>query len=346
MINTSRNYAEGLVGPLDRSSYQTQRDVSQNTYNTNWQAIQNQYKILQEKLKSQQDTANKDYANNIANVVDNSFSRTRDTNNNLVNKGLTVSGLNDIKQQAETAQKGTDVLKLLDKVGNSATDVVNQLGSANSSLASKEANLNNSLGNTLGTIGAKDVSTQMNYNKILANLAGAKDTRDMNNKLAAEQRAANAASMSANSSTNKAKEALNDFYKKASINEILSSGSTSDADKKSMLATLFGIKNSGDVVDNFNTNAHASENYNNQLDALNKELNNLNSTYKPNGSAFEPIGSLTNAFSGYKISNAPQIKQQTNSDTEANRVKIQDAIDALKQKGINYTDLAMLYGSN
>lgn len=330
MANVSRQYAEGLVGPLDNSSYQTQRDVSQNTYNTNWQALQNQYKVLQEKLKQQQDTANKDYANGLANVIDNSFSRSKDVNTNLVNRGLTASGVKDVKQQAETAQKGSDVLKLLDKVGSSAVDTTNQLSSANSSLASKEANLNNSLGNTLGNIGAKDVSSQLNYNKVLANIAGAKDTRDANNKLAAEQRAINAAAMAASSSTNKAKEALNNFYKKAAINEVLSSGNMSDTDKKSTLATLFGVINSNDVVDAFNSDAHATENYNNQIDALNKVINNTD----------------TSKITSDILKNATPEQKLLNSLLQNGEGKVYDRSGGAAQKLVNYLSEAYQSQSN
>ena len=40
----SRDYAKGLVGELDRTIYNTQRDVAQRTHQTNWQNLQKQYK--------------------------------------------------------------------------------------------------------------------------------------------------------------------------------------------------------------------------------------------------------------------------------------------------------------
>ena len=54
MATRGRDYAENLVGALDRGSYQKQRDAIRKTYNTNWQNIQNQYKNLTEKIKRQQ----------------------------------------------------------------------------------------------------------------------------------------------------------------------------------------------------------------------------------------------------------------------------------------------------
>ena len=70
MANRGREYAESIIGPLDRSAYNQQRDVVQNTYNTNWQNVQNQYKNLQDKLKLRQEQANKDFAEGLVDVAE------------------------------------------------------------------------------------------------------------------------------------------------------------------------------------------------------------------------------------------------------------------------------------
>ena len=71
MANRGREYAEELVGALDRGAYNQQRDVAKATYNTNWENVQNQYKNLQDKLKLQQQRANRDFAEGLVNVADN-----------------------------------------------------------------------------------------------------------------------------------------------------------------------------------------------------------------------------------------------------------------------------------
>ena len=115
MANKGREYAENLVGALDRSAYNQQRDVAQNTYNTNWQNVQNQYKNLQDKLKLQQQKANRDFAEGLVDVAENSFNRERIGSGNLANRGLLASGLTNMLNQADTMQKGEDISKLYKK---------------------------------------------------------------------------------------------------------------------------------------------------------------------------------------------------------------------------------------
>ena len=68
----SRSYAEQLVGNLDNSFYNKQRDVAQQSYKTNWENLQNQYKNLQEKLKKQQEEANIAFNERLSSVAESS----------------------------------------------------------------------------------------------------------------------------------------------------------------------------------------------------------------------------------------------------------------------------------
>ena len=102
----SRDYAKGLVGELDRTIYNTQRDVAQRTHQTNWQNLQNQYKNLTEELKTTQEEANRNYANTMANIAGEGFDRMRGYNADLVNRGVAQSGTRDLAQQANIEKKG------------------------------------------------------------------------------------------------------------------------------------------------------------------------------------------------------------------------------------------------
>lgn len=275
MANAGRQYAEGLVGPLDRSLYETQRNVAQQSYNTNWEALQNQYKNLQEQLKKRQANANKDYANGLVQVAENSFDRMNNANANMVNRGLTTSGLNNLVQQSDTTQKGEEIAKLLKSAGDVATKTAEQLKNGNTTVASKEASLNKGLGDTLGNIGAKETSAQMSYNAGLAGIAGNKDARDMENALASAQREASATASGYN--TKEQDEELNDFYKKVAINDLLNTKDMSDRQKANSLSILFEKRNADDIVSGFNKNVTATETYNKKLKELEKEKKKVDS---------------------------------------------------------------------
>ena len=240
-----RKYAEDLVGALDRSYYNTQRDVANQAYQTNWGNLQNQYKNLQDKLKRQQEQANKDFANGLVNVSDNSFSRMRGANQDLTQRGLMTSGVRDLYNQADTTQKGADVKELLGTSNNIAVDIANQLSEANQKYAANQAELDKNLGDALGEIGAAETAAQMAYNKGLADIIGA----------AEERKAANASA----SAGSKYEEDLEEMYRRQGIYEVLVDNTLTDEEKSSILRALYGIGNSSDVVKAYQGIAGADE---------------------------------------------------------------------------------------
>ena len=242
-----RKYAENLVGDLDRSYYNTQRDVANKTYQTNWDNLQNQYKNLQEKLKIQQEQANKDFANGLVNVSDDSFSRMQGVNQNLANRGLTTSGTRDLFTQADTKQKGSDVRNLLGKSNNVAIDIANQLSEANQKYATNQAELQAALGDALAGIGDAETAAQNEYNNALAGIAEA----------AANRKAANAAASAG--SGNKYDEDLEDMYRKQGIYEILVDDTLTESEKSDMLRIMYGIGNSYEVIKAYEGIAGADE---------------------------------------------------------------------------------------
>ena len=237
-MTKGREYAENIVGPLDRSFYNTQRDVSEKTYQTNWENLQNQYKNLQEKLKRDQAEANRAFANGLVNVAENSYDRMKKANESMALKGLTSSGLNNLVEQGDITTKGAEVLDLLEKSGDVSVSVAEDLNEMNKTATEKQNELANSLADTLGNIGASDTSAQMAYNKGLAGIAEEMEAREAENKLAAAQRAASAASSGYN--TNDLDEALSEAQKRSLIMQTLFSEDLSESQKKATLSALFG----------------------------------------------------------------------------------------------------------
>ena len=277
----SRDYAKGLVGELDRTIYNTQRDVAQRTHQTNWQNLQNQYKNLTEELKTTQEEANKNYANTMANVAGEGFDRMRGYNADLVNRGVTQSGTRDLAQQANIEQKGKDVLGALAKQGNISVDIANRLADANKTALQKESDLAKGIADTLGDIGAGETAAQMDYNAALADIAESKDARDDNNDLQRRQRAAQAAANSGGGTEDYDK-ALDEIYRRQAILAILQgvnpeTGEALDYDdnqKANTLKILYGIENANDVMKAYNSNKESTKDYNNKVKSYEDKIRN------------------------------------------------------------------------
>lgn len=364
MANRGREYAEELVGALDRGAYNQQRDVAKATYNTNWENVQNQYKNLQDKLKLQQQRANRDFAEGLVNVAENSFNRERQGSGNLANRGLSASGLTNMLNQADTAQKGEDIGNLLKTAGAISADNAGKLSQATSKAASEETGLLGKLANTLGDIGDAETALQNRYNNTLAGIAGAMDEREANNALQAAQRAARGGGGSGKSQELiDAENALDEFYRKAAINEVLSSPDMNDQQKANYLGIMFGINGSGNIVDAYNRNVNATNDYNTRLNELQKAANKQEKQNKSAQSVLDNYNrrqeTLNRAFgtdpSKYINTNNladPNISYRQGLFTQNGAPNVSfnyDDINALndfKKTGITYEDLAqLLYGN-
>lgn len=363
MANKGRTYAENLVGPLDRSAYNQQRTVAQNTYDTNWQNVQNQYKNLQDKLKLQQQRANRDFAEGLVDVAENSFNRQRTGSGNLANRGLSASGLTNFLAQADTAQKGEDIGKLLKSAGAISTETADKLSQANTKYAQESTNLMGKLADTLADVGDAETAAQNRYNQTLAGIAGAMDQREANNALQAAQRAASRASSGASRAQKQAQNELEEFYKRATINEILSSPDMDDRQKENYLGIIFGIDNAGNAVTAYQNNANATENYNNKLASLQKAAdreiaNNKTAIQRYNQNqnakrADEIFSNTSPSSKGIENDRARELLSRSNPYTynpslnsypEA-KYFAQNDLANFKNKGITYEDLAaLLYG--
>lgn len=314
VANKGREYAENLVGSLDRSAYNQQRDVAQNTYNTNWQNVQNQYKNLQDKLKLQQQRANRDFAEGLVDVAENSFNRQRVGSGNLSNRGLAASGLTNMLAQSDIAQKGEDIGKLLKNAGAISADTADRLSQATSKYAQESSGLMGKLANTLADVGDAETAAQNRYNQALAGIAGAMDEREANNALQAAQRAASRGSGSGKSKAQTdAENELEEFYRRATINEVLSNNDMTDNQKSNYLGIIFGIDNADNAVSAYNNNVNATDNYNTKLKQLQRAANQEASRNKSNYQAYNR--NLQNKRADRLFSN-----QLSNIDTYADNI--------------------------
>lgn len=348
MANRGREYAESLVGPLDRSAYGQQRTVAQNTYNTNWENVQNQYKNLQDKLRLQQEKANKDFAEGLVDVAENSFNRQRVGSGNLANRGLSASGLTNILTQADTVQKGEDIGKLLKSAGAISSETADKLNQANAKYTQESNNLMGKLAGTLANIGDAETAAQNRYNQTLAGIAESSDKRAEDNALQAAQRG---------SSRSSAQEALDEFSKRAAINEILASPEMTDSQKENYLRIMFGMDNAGQAVMAYNNNINATENYNNRLaelqEAANREIQKnraaLDPSYKVNSGTLDILNKLGPIAQSQLPPVSKSLLNQYMIESNQNSIpkyENQMALAELKNKGITYEDLAqILYGN-
>lgn len=278
----SRDYAKGLVGELNRTIYNTQRDVAQKAHQTNWQNLQNQYKNLTEELKATQEEANRNYANTVANIAGEGFDRMRGYNADLVNRGVAQSGTQDIAQQANIEQKGKDVLGALAKQGDISVDIAKKLADVNKTALQKESDLVKGIADTLGDIGAGETAAQMDYNAALADIAESKDARDDNNDLQRRQRAAQAAANSRGRGGEEYDEALDEAYRRQAILAILQGVNPetgeeldyNDTQKANTLKILYGVKNPNDVMRAYKSNKKSTKAYNKKVKSYEDKISN------------------------------------------------------------------------
>ena len=354
-----RNYAEGLVGPLDRSHYETQRQVALQTNDTNWQNLQNQYKNLTDQLKRKQERANIDYANGLVQVAENSLDRMSGANANMANRGLTSSGLNNLVDQADTAAKGEEILNLLGSAGDIAVKTAGQLASSNETFTNKASELAGDLAGALGDINAGDIAAQMNYNQGLADIGEAMEAREFNNEMEAAQRALNAANSGSGSS--KEEDALEEIYKLRAIAEVLADDTLTKDQKTSTLRILYDINDANKAVWGYEDSKDAINKYNEQLEELEKAAKKADKkapkkwvkTEKKKTTTLEPKGYKDSPFyENSAIGKANKTETPKNSDYIWEKVnsrgptKEQQDLEEYIKNGLTYADLySILYGN-
>lgn len=346
-----REYAENLVGPLDRSFYDTQRNVAKQINQTNWENLQNQYKNLTDQLKRKQEQANIDFANGLVGVAEGSLSRMANANQDMANRGLSASGLNNLVEQSDTAVKGEQILNLLGSAGDIATATAEQLAGGNSTYANKAAQLNNDLAGTLGSINAGDIAAQMSYNQGLAGIGEDMEAREADNELQAAQRAFNASQ--ANRGSTEEEDKMNEIYKRRAIAETLSDDTLTNQQKANILRVIYDIENANEAVGSYNQTATAIEDYNKELKKLQdaaKKANNKQVTSKYSGKTkkqetvkLDPVDYKdTGNLRGDKTTPRGGTRTVTRKAGNIMTTNEQHALDEYIKKGLTYSDLSRI----
>lgn len=349
-MNNSRKYAEDLVGALNTGHYDTQRTVANQLHKTNWEDLANQYKNLQENLEMKRQENNRAFAKGLVNTAESGYDQARANAQNLAQRGLNVSGVQNLAEQANTARKGEQVLGLLSNLGDNMEANAEKLKEATSTMAKKEAQLNADLADTLGDIGASQTSAQMNYNAGLAEIAGQKDARDMENEMARLQREATAAANARSREGNgEIDDKIEEFYKRQAIASILmgvdpETGEAidwNDQQKANALKILLKVNDADKVVENYNTNISVSDTNEKNKNKFDKELTNLGKSYdKQRESVKEDLEKLyagNNAQTLYDVKHNKDTQKEIElmvdylTKGDMSIVEKQDVSDVMKQ---------------
>lgn len=256
----SRKYGEDLVGGWERGHFDTQRGIANDIYNTNLNSLLNQYSNLTQRLEQQRDQRNRDVSSGLGSILENSITGANATQQNLANRGLSVSGVQDLAQQAGTQQTGNQVADLLRGASDAATLDIQTLAQGGQELTGAENDLNRILGDTLGEIGADDLGSQMQYNQLVAGLANSKDNRDAANAQAAASRAS--------AGKTKEEQELEEFYRLSGILEVLNNEEMDEVLQNAALQILFDVENADAVRNAFSQNSNATQNYEDALKAF------------------------------------------------------------------------------
>lgn len=234
MATNYRKYAENLIGNWNTDQYNAQKDVAKNTYNTNWQKIQNDFTNYVAKVKRTLDNKRTDYYDSLSTIDKNSASRTNRLAEDLSSRGLLNSGFAEAYNQADTNAKGDSVNEALKDIVNTNVDYVDKLGTLVGSTATSENSLNKNLGATLGNLGDKEGNAKRAYNILVANLAGQAEDRALANALAN-------ARLGGNGGTTKKQQEIDDLERRMLISDTLRNEDMTDNEKVRYLAMYLDV---------------------------------------------------------------------------------------------------------
>ena len=355
MANESRKYAEDLVGNLDRTFYNTQRNVSNKKYDTNWKNLQRQYQNLTEDLKLKQEQIDRSFADSLATIAENDYLRGKSAANDLALRGLTVSGGQDLNKQDNVTKRGEDVLNIMESAGGGSVEIAKALEDARQSLANKEADLNKGLADTLAGIGDAEGNALRAYNEGVANIAGSKDARDMENELARLQlEAQKQAQVYSKSGVEDEEEAQ---AQRELMMEILKNADWSDAEKASAIQIFFGknVDSAKAIVNGYNMFVNQDKAVEARIKDLTKERGTIidsisdkekyKAAEKTIGNSYPFFGL---GFGGKKENDRVKENVKAYNDVLNPRInEIDKEINSLKNRKYTWDDLAkLMYGDD
>lgn len=255
-----KKYAENLIGNWEKDIYEPQKDVTKAIYQTNWDALTNNYNDVKDKLARNFELARNEYANILNDVQNSSFNRMNNANIDLANRGLSSSGMLNLITQGDTQSKGETVDKALSDLLNTNNASLEGLREGVIGLGEKQSKLAGDLAGDIGKLTDADAANNQEYGGLVAGLAQS-----------AAQRAASRSGGSGSSKKSKEDKNLEEMYRTLGIIQTLNDDSLSDDDKRFILTSEY------DVDVNKSINAIKGYNNNKLLDTTNSKINKISS---------------------------------------------------------------------
>jgi len=163
--------AQGMLGPLDLSSFEELRGVMNDQYNTSSNSLQNQYNTMLQQLEKAGTQNKQAFGKGRASIMENSFERGRDALRALSSRGMAASGLQqlgDVQQRMETGRQTSGLAGQFYDVQDKLADSQVQ-GQQN--YETQKQTLENSLNQQMAQLSAQELQFKNSYQQQVASLA-------------------------------------------------------------------------------------------------------------------------------------------------------------------------------
>lgn len=204
------DYAKQQLGNLDLSHLDKEREVAQNTYNTQKSSLENNFNNLLNQIESNRSDTRKNFNTGRATVAENSYNANRLNQADLASRGVGSSGLKGLGELGNRIETGRQYSNLANDFYNTMSELKTTEDQGRSQYDIDQKSLQNTLDQALAGIGTRQGEAQNNYNMTLGQLAESVQGRwDANaNAQAALAQAKAAAAQAHRDAVNAAKQSL------------------------------------------------------------------------------------------------------------------------------------------
>ncbi len=176
-------YSQTLIGNWEDDPYNGLRTTLENSYQTNWAQLENDFKNLKDKIARNDELARIDYNRDLVNTTKNSYNRASNYYENLANRGLSSSGMITKLIKANTEARGAEVGDALGDLLATSEQNVEGLGEGGKKLLSNQRNLNTQIASDLGNITSQEFADRERYASAMSEInesrAARKHQQDM-----------------------------------------------------------------------------------------------------------------------------------------------------------------------
>ena len=170
-VGNYSSLASQLLGSPDFSGFNALRQSAQSSYNLGNQALDTSYKNLLANLEARTKTTRQELASNRGTIMEDSFTRNRDTYRNLASRGLGASGLSqlgDIQNRMETGKQVSQVAGQYYKTDEALGDAEQQ---GTQAYQQQQQSLANALQANLAQVQQNEISYKNAYQQQVASVA-------------------------------------------------------------------------------------------------------------------------------------------------------------------------------